>query len=187
MVVRVTCRVMDVNDFGQDLPDDSPVFAAPEPFEGFFRREYRSVLGLAFVLCGNHTVAEELTMEGFEAALRDWSRVSQLDSPGAWVRKVVSNSSVSRFRKLAAEVRAKIRLSGERDKADYDLGGSLEVWKAVRGLPRRQRQVVALFYVEGFNRRETSQLLGISEESVKTHLDRARQRLGRELDDHADD
>lgn len=177
---------MDVNEFDQDLPDDSPVVAASQPFEAFFRREYRSVLGLAFVLCGNHTVAEELTMEGFEAALRDWPRVSELDSPGAWVRKVVSNSSVSRFRRLAADARAKIRLSGGREQVVSDSGGNIELWQAVRRLPRRQKQVVALFYVEEYTRREVGELLGISEESVKTHLDRARRRLARELDDHAD-
>jgi RNA polymerase sigma-70 factor (ECF subfamily) len=177
---------MDVNEFGQDLSDDSPVVAASEPFEVFFRHEYRSVLGLAFVLCGDRAVAEELTMEGFEASLRDWSRVSQLESPGAWVRKVVSNSSVSRFRRLAVEARARARLSARDYQGGLDEGGNVEVWEAVRRLPRRQRQVVALFYVEGFTRSETGQLLGISEESVKTHLDRARQRLGRELDDHAD-
>ena len=88
LVVRVTCWVMDLNEFGQDLSDDSPVVAASEPFEGFFRREYRSVLGLAFVLCGDRAVAEELTMEGFEAALRDWSRVSQLESPGGGFGKL---------------------------------------------------------------------------------------------------
>jgi predicted RNA polymerase sigma factor len=47
------------------------------------------------VLCENRRVAEELTMEAFEAALREWPRVSALDAPGAWVRMVESNSSVS--------------------------------------------------------------------------------------------
>ena len=176
---------MDAIEFGQDSPDDSPVVAARESFESFWRREYRSVLGLAFVLYGNRAVAEELTMEGFEAVLRDWSKVSHLDSPGGWVRKVVSNSSVSRFRRLAAEGRARIRLSDGHEQVVSDLGGNHDVWEAVRRLPRRQRQVVALFHVEGYTRREVGQILGISEESVKTHLDRARRRLERELDDHA--
>ncbi len=188
VVFRVTWWVMDANEHDDDrsLPDDSPVVAGPEPFEGFFRREYRSVLGLAFVLCGNRAVAEELTMEGFEAALRNWPRVSQMDSPGAWVRKVVSNSSVSRFRRLAAETRARTRLSGQSEPGGIDAVEDSEVWAAVRGLPRRQSQVVTLFHLEGYTRREIGSILGISEESVKTHLERARRRLEQELADHGD-
>jgi RNA polymerase sigma-70 factor (ECF subfamily) len=153
------------------MGDDQPIeVAAPadgrdegDPsFEGFFRWEYRQVLGLAFVLSGSRWVAEELTMEAFEAALADWPRVSQLDSPGAWVRKVVSNASVSRFRRQTAERRARTRMTGDARLRQLDGLGDPGVWGAVRALPRRQAQVVALFYVDGYQRREIAQVLGIS-------------------------
>jgi RNA polymerase sigma-70 factor (ECF subfamily) len=152
-------------------------------FEGFFRREYRQVLGLAFVLSGSRWVAEELTMEAFEAAMADWPRVSQLDSPGAWVRKVVSNASASRFRRQAAERRAKARMTGDARLWQLDGLGDPGVWESVRDLPRRQAQVVALFYEDGYQPREIAQVLGISEESVKTHLERGRSRLREVLGD----
>lgn len=156
-------------------------------FEAFFRREYRSVLGLAFVLCGNRWAAEELTMEAFEKALRDWRRVSRLDSPAAWVRKVVSNGSVSRFRTMAAERRAKSRMIVDERTQPLDEISHPEVWEAVRRLPRRQAQAVALFHVDGYRRREIAQVLGISEESVKTHLERGRRRLTEELAEDGED
>lgn len=152
-------------------------------FEGFFRREYRQVLGLAFVLSGSRWAAEELTMEAFQAALTDWPRVSQLDSAGAWVRKVVSNAAVSRFRRQAAERRAMARMTGDARLWQLDGLGDPGVWEAVRDLPRRQAQVVALFYVDGYQRGEIAQVLGISEESVKTHLERGRTRLREVLGD----
>jgi RNA polymerase sigma-70 factor (ECF subfamily) len=64
-----------------------------------------------------------------------------------------------------------------------DGSGDVEVWEAVRRLSRRQAQVVALFYVEGFSRAEVARILGLSEESVKTHLERARRQLEKELGD----
>ncbi|HJR93772.1 MAG TPA: sigma-70 family RNA polymerase sigma factor [Acidimicrobiia bacterium] len=155
-------------------------------FEDFYVSEFRSVLGLAYVLCGDRGVAEELAMGAFETALRQWPRVSEMGSPGGWVRSVVANASVSRFRRLAAERRARIRLAGDRETLVVDDGVSREVWEAVRRLPKRQAQVVALFYFEGYQREETAAVLGISEESVKTHLDRARRRLAKELREHAD-
>lgn len=166
-------------------PADDPVIAGGGPFEEFFRREYRPVLGLAVVLCGSHAAAEELTMDAFEAALRSWDRVGRFDSPGAWVRKVVANSSVSRFRRVSAETRVRLRLSGRVEPST--LGTTrIEVWEAVRRLPRRQAQAVALFYLEGYGRAEVARILEISEESVKTHLERARRQLEQELGD-ADD
>jgi RNA polymerase sigma-70 factor (ECF subfamily) len=171
---------MDGDGFG-DVERDTPVVAARESFEGFFRREYRQVLGLAIVLCRNRAVAEELTMEAFEAALREWPKVSNLEAPGAWVRRVVSNSSVSWYRRLSAEGRALIRLSGDQPRHSADAQSSASVWSAVRHLPRRQAQVIALFYVAGYGRRQIAEMLGISEESVKTHLERGRRRLKKEL------
>lgn len=175
-----------VMDDDQQIEVAAPVHSrhqADLSFDGFFRREYRQVLGLAFVLSGSRWAAEELTMDAFEAALTNWSQVSQLDSPGAWVRKVVSNASVSRFRRQAAERRAKARMTGDARLWQLESSGDPDVWEAVRGLSRRQAQVVALFYVDGYQRREIAGVLGISEEAVKTHLERGRSRLRRALGD----
>jgi RNA polymerase sigma-70 factor (ECF subfamily) len=171
---------MDPEGIGRNEDEDAPVVAAKEPFDVFFRREYRPVLALAIVLCRNRAVAEELTMEAFEAALREWPKASGLEAPGAWVRKVVSNSSVSLYRSLGAEARALLRLSHERPVLSDD-AESAAVWSAIRALPRRQSQIIALFYVSGYGRREIADALGISEESVKTHLERGRRTLEREL------
>ena len=161
--------------------NDRLVVHARDSFAEFFRREYRQVVGLAYVLCGSRWAAEELTMEAFEAALKDWDRVSSFDAPGAWVRRVVSNASVSRFRRLRAERRARSRLENLDRLEPLVRTPDTELWEAVRRLPNRQAQVVALFYVDGYQRKEIAEILGISDESVKTHLDRARKRLSEEL------
>jgi predicted RNA polymerase sigma factor len=72
---------MDPEGIGRNEDEDAPVVAAKEPFDVFFRREYRPVLALAIVLCRNRAVAEELTMEAFEAALREWPKASGLEAP----------------------------------------------------------------------------------------------------------
>jgi RNA polymerase sigma-70 factor (ECF subfamily) len=81
-----------------------PVVRAARDFGQFYRSEYRAVLGLAFALCRDRGVAEELVQEGFTAAFRRWDEVGRMDHPGAWVRRVVTNHAVSRFRRLGAEV-----------------------------------------------------------------------------------
>jgi RNA polymerase sigma factor (sigma-70 family) len=55
------------------------------------------------------------------------------------------------------------------------------IWGEVRRLPRRQVQVIALAHIDGLNQVEIADTLGISKESVNTHLRRARQTLARAL------
>jgi RNA polymerase sigma-70 factor (sigma-E family) len=148
-----------------------------ETFEAFYRRERPAVVALAYALCGNGAVAEELAQDAFIATMDSWERVRVMENPGAWVRRVVANRSISRFRRLAAEARA-FQRSGRRVLADPPLQGeSTELWSEVRRLPKRQAQVIALHYLQDLSRREVALILGCSEETVKTHLERARRAL----------
>ena len=106
-----------------------------------------------------------------------------MDNPGAWVRKVVANRSVSRFRRKLAEVRSLTRLvAGQRPGRLPELEAeATELWAEVGRLSTRQRQVVALRYLEGMTMPDIASALGCSKESVNTHLRRARQILARRL------
>ncbi|HET9559707.1 MAG TPA: sigma factor, partial [Actinomycetota bacterium] len=55
-------------------------------------------MGLLQGLLGSRIVAEELAQEAFLAAYRHWDRVSGLDNPRAWVRKVALNQRGSFLR-----------------------------------------------------------------------------------------
>lgn len=55
----------------------------------------------------------------------------------------------------------------------------MDVVASLRRLSRRQQQVVVLHLLAGFTDGEVSQVLGLSEPTVKTHLGRALTRLRR--------
>lgn len=57
-----------------------------------------------------------------------------------------------------------------------------QVWSAVRALPKRQAQVVALHYALDLSVAEVAATLGCAEGTVKAHLSRARAALAVELD-----
>ena len=52
-----------------------------------------------------------------------------------------------------------------------------EVWRAVRRLPKRQAQVVALYYAADCSVAEVAEVLGLAEGTVKAQLHRGRQAL----------
>jgi DNA-directed RNA polymerase specialized sigma24 family protein len=128
---------------------DPPIEVSPERFEDFYMREFFAVVGLAYALSGSRWAAEDLAQEAFIAAHRDWERISRYDRPGAWVRRVVANLSVSAFRRRVAEAKALARIAfGEAAEVPDLAAGDPEFWAAIRALPRRQAQVVALHYLE---------------------------------------
>ena len=160
-----------------------PAVPLNEDFESFYAREIKSVVGLAFVLSGSNSGAEDLAQEAFLAAYKQWDKVQDLDNPGAWIRRVVSNQSVSTIRRRTAEVRALVRFGG----SDYAVPAmspdAIATWNAVRGLPNRQAQVVALRYYDRSSIADIARILEASENTVKTHLQRAKETLRGQLNE----
>lgn len=164
------------------MDNHNPVPETSRPtFEEFYRAEHKSVLGLAFVLTGNQWVAEDTAQDAFTAAFRKWSSLDSYDSPQAWVRRVTCNQAVSAMRRRVREAKALVRLAG-RTPSYIELDESDDAfWQAVRRLPERQAQAVALYYLEDYSVGEVADVLGCSEGTVKTHLSRARQAVAKDL------
>jgi RNA polymerase sigma factor (sigma-70 family) len=157
--------------------------ASSEPltFDDFYRSEFGHVLGLAFVLTGNQWVAEETAQDAFTAAFRRWRSIAAYDSPGAWVRRVTCNRAASVLRRRVREAKALMRLVGRTQLYIELAEGDEAFWQAVRRLPTRQAQAVALYYMEDYSVREVAEVLDCSEGTVKTHLSRARDAIARQL------
>jgi len=167
-------------------PNPAPVAHRPAPeataFDTFYRAQYASVVRLAYSLCGSLSIAEELAQEAFVTAHQRWERLHGFDRPDLWVRRVVINRSISFRRREATERRALEQLH-ERDPgvAVDPSFGDPELWAAVRQLSPRQAEALALFYVEDQPLSEVAKILGLGEETVKTHLKRGRAALAEKL------
>jgi RNA polymerase sigma-70 factor (ECF subfamily) len=140
------------------------------------------LVGLAVVLTGDAIAAEDLAQDALLAAHRKWDALADYDDPGAWVRRAVANRSASTWRRRARELRAMARL-GHRavevvpalDPPDHAF------WDAVRALPARQAQCVALHYLEDRSVAEMAEILAIAPGTVRVHLHEARRALARQL------
>lgn len=172
-------------NLGDSLP---PMTTRPRPltvegldFTGFYHAEYRAVVGLGYVLGGNRGLAEDLAQEAFAEAHRRWDEIAHYDNPGAWVRRVMINRSRSKVRRLIAETKAITRLAGRPAVHGELPDRSEEVWAAVRSLPTRQGQAIALRYWDDLGIVQIAEILGCSTETVKTHLKRGRAALADQL------
>ena len=165
----------------------APADYAPTPlFETFFAAEYDQVVGLVFVFCGRRAVAEELAQDAFVQAYRRWSVIAGYDDPGAWVRRVAVNMATSTLRRRAREVRALARLAGRRSPHAEIVIADEAFCEAVRRLPKRQAQCVALHYLEDRSVADVADLLGIAEATVRVHLHQGRAALAAALGEEDD-
>jgi RNA polymerase sigma-70 factor (ECF subfamily) len=162
------------------VPVATDVVAVPA-FDRLYRSDYCRLVALACGLSGSRSAAEELAQEAFLAAHRRWDEIEAYADPSAWLRRVVVNRSVSLLRRRVAEGLALARLGTRRELPDALPESDEVVWRAVRALPRRQAQVVALHYIDDRPVAAIAAILGCAEGTVKAHLHQARQSLSRTL------
>lgn len=165
---------------------DVPTASAPTPsYAAFYAANRLDVVALAWSLLGDRSAAEELAQDAFVEALRVWDRISRYERPDAWVRRVVANRAVSRFRRRRSESGALTRLRAERPRVVQAPALPDEherFWREVRALTSRQAQCIALHYLEDRPVGEIADILGISANTVKVHLHRGRLALADRLD-----
>lgn len=153
------------------------VQAGGSSFPAFYERDFSRVAAVLVAVGTDVATAEELTQEAFARAFARWDD-GMIERPATWVRTVAVNLARSRWRRLAAERRARHRLQGDSRilpaPAVPEYG---EVWRHVRELPDRQRMAVALRYVDGLSTSETAAVMGCAEATVRVHLHRARATL----------
>lgn len=179
-VTRATDTAISESDDTGDI--DIPMIRAVPLFDSFYRAEFSAVAGLAYVLSGSRLASEDIAQEAFLAAYRRWDDIGRYDSPGAWVRRLVANRSVSMIRQRIVEAKALPKLLQPEELPSHTSAECSDVWREVRRLPRRQAQVVALYYLEDLALEDVGRILELGTETVRTHLRRARKTLARRLD-----
>ncbi len=168
--------------------EDLAVTPAGAPgFDDLYRADWRAVVALGWSLTGSRSVGEELAQDAFLDAYRRWSHVGGLDAPGAWVRRAVANRAVSHRRHLrvvdagADRLAAEARVRQGADDVAPAAGLDPEFWGAVRALPERQAQCVALHYLEDRAVDDIAAVLDCRPATVRVHLHRGRLALARAL------
>jgi DNA-directed RNA polymerase specialized sigma24 family protein len=156
-----------------------------QPSEGFAEFYAAARDGCLRAVCaavGDPVQAEELTAEAFARALAHWRKVRQHPAPQAWVVRVALNTHVSWWRKRHREVRWHGDAAGVEHAAAPGGASSGQVpghgldgpaMTALRALPRRQREVVALRVILDLDTYATAEALGIAPSTVTVHFHRA--------------
>ncbi len=152
-------------------------------FEDWLREQLPRMVRFADALCGR-AVSEEIVQDVAVKVHARWSKIERLEHREAYVRRMITNEHLSWRRKWArlvphAELDDHLRPS-QPSIADQHADRA-ELITELDRLPRKQRTVVVLRYVEGRADPEIADLLGCSEVTVRSHASRARATLRIEL------
>jgi RNA polymerase sigma-70 factor (sigma-E family) len=136
---------------------------------------------IAYLLTADHHAAEDLLQNTLVKLVVQWRRVSTADNPDAYLRKILYNEHVSRWR--GSGYLRRERLTDElpepglrRDEAD-DTVRRLLLQRALTRLTPKQRAVIVLRYVEDLSEVDAAAALGCSVGTVKSQTHDALVRL----------
>ena len=153
-----------------------------------FRQEGSSLVRLARLFVDDRNAAEDLVQEAFIRLARSAHRISHPSKAPAYLRSIVLNLARDHNRRGLMSLRHHLPFD-EHTASIEDVITLREdqqlVIDALRALPHRQRDCLVLRYYDELGIDDIASTLGISRNSVKTHLQRGLAALERQLDEPA--
>ncbi|MGC0421840.1 SigE family RNA polymerase sigma factor [Embleya sp. AB8] len=152
-------------------------------FRTFVESRWSGLVRTAYLLTGDHGIAEDVAQSTLTKAYVNWRRVQRADNPDAYVRRVLVNTNTERFRKRRVAEHLVAEQLGAEPPQHPDLDPYLRVDErqmlrtALADLPARQRAVVVLRYWDDLSELEVARTLGCSLGTVKSQAAKGLKRL----------
>ena len=154
-------------------------------FEELYRENVSRVYLLCLRMCGDPSLAEELTQEAF---VRAWQKLGSFRGDSAfstWLHRVTVNVVLG-DRRSTARREARVKPAGDELPVDLSApepspGQALDLERSIAALPDGARTVFVLHDVEGYRHKEIADITGLAEGTSKAQLHRARKLLRKAL------
>ena len=151
-----------------------------EAFRLLVGRHGDRIFRFALSLTRSPHLAEEVLQETMMAVWKGAKRFKGRSKVTTWLLGIAKNQAHNLLRR---EERGR-RLPEAADRVpdpSSEAEMSVQVERAVDALPEAQREVLHLVFYENLTVRETAELLGVPEGTVKSRMHHARKRLAEEL------
>jgi RNA polymerase sigma factor (sigma-70 family) len=147
-----------------DVTSEAPAFG------DFFAEHYGRLARACLLLTGNAAEGEDLAQAAMARVLERWDRVSTLEDPEGYLYRTALNLHRNAVRRMAMAARRQVHreLPEESDASER----RLDLLRAIRSLPRTQREVLVLVEWLGYTAEEAGRMLGIEAVSVRGRLHR---------------
>jgi RNA polymerase sigma-70 factor (sigma-E family) len=162
--------------FDAEGPSTTPVWDAADVVTEIYHGHYNQLVRLAVLLVHDVQTAEEVVQDAFEAMHLAWRRLRDSEKALQYLRQTVVNRSRSVLRHRKVVDMHAPKPAPDEPSAEHAALALLErsaVAAALRSLPERQREAIALRYYADFSEADIAKAMGISKGAVKSHTARA--------------
>jgi len=141
----------------------------------------RSMYNVSFRITGREEDAEDALQEAFISAFNNLQSYRADATFGAWLKRIVVNKSINLLKKRKHELISEEEqwdIPEEEVQEEYREELTVDrVKKAIEELPDGYRTVLSLYLLEGYDHQEIAGIMGISESTSKSQLNRAKTKL----------
>ena len=163
-------------DAGDEVPTRTVAPIAVVDLHALYHAHWRYLVRLAVLLVDDLHSAEDVVQDAFVALHRRSASLRDPEAALAYLRTSVVNLSRSVIRRRqVARKHLRVAEPDDAPAADHDVllrDEHRAALRALRALPRHQREVLILRYWSGLSEREIAAALGISPGSVKSAASR---------------
>lgn len=141
-----------------------------DEFVAFVRDAQPRLCRVAYLVCGNWHAAEDTVQASLVKLYLNWARVDRDSDPWSYARRTVINAAIDSGRRpwrreVSTDVLPDVASSMPSALDD-------QVVEALSELPRAQRAVVVLRYIEDLDVETVAHVLGLPSGTVKSHASR---------------
>ncbi|MGK3937339.1 SigE family RNA polymerase sigma factor [Streptomyces caeruleatus] len=165
-------RIPSQRDGAEHAEDTTAAGTTVDHLTETYRAHYRSLLGLAALLLDDTASCEDVVQEAFIRVHSARKRVRDPEKTLAYLRQTVVNLSRSALRRRILGLKLLSKPMPDMASAEEGAYDQLErdsLIKAMKGLQRRQREVLVLRYFADMTEAQVADTLGISLGSVKAY------------------
>ena len=141
----------------------------------------RSMYNVSYRITGREEDAEDALQEAFISAFNNLQSYRADATFGAWLKRIVVNKSINLLKKRKHELISEEEqwdIPEEEVQEEYREELTVDrVKKAIEELPDGYRTVLSLYLLEGYDHQEIAGIMGISESTSKSQLNRAKTKL----------
>lgn len=155
----------------------------------FVQHDFLAVCHIVAALCGPQIDVDGAVAEAMARAVEQLGSGRSIDTLTAWIAHVAVNLGRSENRRQVVRRRKTpvVAHPADTDAGIDSVALRLDIQRALRGLARRQAEVVALYYGLDLSVGDIARTLGRSEGTVKATLFKARSILARSLGSTTED
>ena len=140
------------------------------------------MLNTALRITGTQNDAEDVLQDAFVSAFQNLSSYREDATFGAWLKRIVVNKALNHVQKSKKDLMLAEEIKEDESRMDWTderepIYSVQSVKNAMNQLPSGFRSVLSLYLFEGYDHKEISEILGITESTSKSQYKRAKDKL----------